>query len=294
MAQYISEIMPTIKAVAEFINKKSQTCELHVTDHIIEFFGKSFHRFNFKIINRETEEHCGGDYINIYMSEIKHPIRDNDVLERINDEMSLNYRWVIGVLESLSNCHVRHKWYASEIKIEDTLVKPRPLAKHFDFERKDDILDEYSDIEHQIKIEEKTLEDLKRKKIGLAKEYFNRKSSANVGDIVYFENRYDWQKNYGVITDKDVYACDNTDNGSNIIEKNNNYTLYVNEITSGGKSKKSSYCFNDIKRICNEKEFSHLMKSNGYKSVKLNEINVEKLHKNLLQLDSTNISVLND
>ena len=193
MAQRISEIMPTIMGVAKILDENSLTHKLQVTDHLSTLFGKNYHRFDFKIVNRSTGKSCGGHYVNIYMPEIEYPIKDKDVLDRINFEISYNYEWVIAVLDSLSgDGYIEHNWHANTIKIEDTLVKPISEAKQFNFEKKDDILEEYDEVKYQIEIEEKTLADLKRKKIGLAKEYYNRKASSNIGDIVIIKPKYEF------------------------------------------------------------------------------------------------------
>ena len=267
----------------------SDKIQLKVTDGYYVNFGRSYYHIDFDFINLDGSE-CRTIYtmnnsrITWYIyPESYYMIDSQEVLDNINNNIRKDHGWVRDIVEyhTYGKGHVSMDWSPTRLKKEETRIKPEPKEKTFDFIKKDDILEEYIDVNKLIGVEERALGHLNYKKLGLAKEYYNRKNDFNIGDIVYGE---DWNGGleFAVIDSIEVYKMsERREKEVNDIEKEYWISIHTTPILKSGKAKKNSWGTFDVKgKICKEKEFTKFAMGNNVKGI-LNKDNVTKLYNKL-------------
>ena len=262
---------------------------IKITDELHVNFGRTHYRIYFDILNKDGSE-CYDiiPYTNNISWYVHHEsyqyITDIKIMDEINRNIRKDYEWVRNIFDSMlyrSGCHVEYKWSPTLILRKDTMIKPEPEYKTFQFEWKDDILEEYNDVNKMIKIENEALNQLHHKKLGLAKEYFNRKNNFNVGDIVHMNDNQ-----FAVVESINVGEYYERQKEVGNIEKDYYTSIHVTYILKSGKAKKTQWTSEGYIKgvVCKEKEFTKLAFNNNVKTI-LNHTNVEKLYNKLIPLN---------
>lgn len=283
------ERMDVITEYLKIAREHSDTVQLKVTDGYYINFGRTYYHIDFEILNKDGSE-CYSIHPNqngritwYAYHEAYYMINNMEVLDNINKEIRKDFEWVKTMVDyyTYHKGNVSINWRPTTIDREDTRIKPEPKEKEFEFERKDDILEEYNDVVKLIDVEKRALETLEGRRLGLAKEYYNRKNNFNVGDIVHME---DWGGNleFGVIDSMVVYkSSERRGKDENPIEDEYGISIHTTLILKSGKAKKNNWGTSNVKGvICKEKEFTKYAFDNGVKSI-LNKDNLTKLYNKL-------------
>jgi hypothetical protein len=261
---------------------------LKVEDGVYENFGRVYYYIDFSFVNKSNEQvyyWVKTDRISFYLNhESRMFISSRKHLKDINDQIKKEHEWVINMVEYMTKGTVIIECvYPTLIKETDTNV---PVDKEeYKFPQRESILEGYEELTREISRQERELERLREKELGLAIEYYNRKKGYNIGDVVRCENHYG-ESEFGVVTSQSTYKIKKDKDEEYLNEIERNYSQYsdITLILKSGKAKKQTYGFYKVLDVlCKEKDFGKLCLEHGVKPT-LNKDNVTKLYNIILKV----------